>query len=159
MRGHLLDPTDGDPRLDEAIALGHDIYNLYEAGQDYSASLKRLGLIAGHPIHGFAVHDAFGSVKPEIFARRQLVAWDRLPTDITHQEMLEMIERISTAKGDQLQIQYWLVCLAASTGDDKISDLLFWPGSYFGDANDATSMSPVEILATALKSGEKRKMS
>ena len=151
MRSVVADPTGGDRRLVEAIALGHEIYALHEAGKDYSERLTRLGVVAGHPIHGFAVHAAFGSVKPETFAKRQLIDWNQLPADLTEAEMLEMIDRICQVDGDEFQMEYWLACLRTSTGDQKISDLIFWPGSYFGDGNDTRMMSSSEILTTALK--------
>jgi hypothetical protein len=115
MRSHLFDPTAGHPRLSEAIELGREIYALYEAGADYGALLKQLGIVAGHPIHGFAI-----------------------------------------TKVDELQSHYWLACLKANTGDDGISDLIFWPGAYFGDGDDTRIMSSSEILATALQSREFR---
>ena len=150
----MLDPTEGNPHLDEAIALGREIYRVFEAGQDYSTSLRRLGSIAAHPIHVHAVRAAFGSVRPETFARRQLVAWDQLPTDITEEEMLEMIERIFKPRGYELEIEYWIQCLRVNTGDEHVSDLIFWPGAYFRDGNNARQMSPSEILATALEAGK-----
>jgi hypothetical protein len=156
MRSHLLNPTKGNPHLNEAIALGREIYRLYEAAQDYSAHLKQLSLITGCPIDSFAVRSAFGSIAPETFARQLLVTWDRLPTDITEQEMLEMVERIFEANGSELQIQYWISCLRVSTGDDHVSDLIFWPGHYFRDGDNSRCMSPSEVLATALKSGGQR---
>jgi hypothetical protein len=156
MRPHLLDPTAGNPHLDEAIELGRQIYDHYEAGEDYSECVKRLGLIAGHPIHAFAVHSAFGSVSPETFARRQLIAWDQLPTDVTEEEMLEMLERMFKPKGYELEIQYWVECLRVNTGDEKVSDLIFWTGEYFGDGDNTREMTPKEMLATALKAGSAR---
>jgi hypothetical protein len=106
-------------------------------------------------VHGLAVHAAFGSIKPETFAKNQLVSWNELPMDISEQELLEMIERILTAKNSEFQIHYWIACLSANTGDVKFSDLLFWPGAYFGDGNDNRNMSPSDILATALKAGKR----
>lgn len=154
MRRHLFDPTGDDPRLSEALTLVRAIYALYATGADYDAPLKRLGLVVGHPIHGFSVDDGFGSVGPEVFARRQLIAWDQVPTDLTEDEMLEMVDGVSgVTKSDELQRDYWIACLRANTGDQKISDLIFWPGSYFGDGDDARVMSSSEILATALRAG------
>jgi len=155
MRSHLLDPTEGDARLTDAISLGREIYMLHERGADYSATVKRLSLLVEHPIADFDVEAAFGSIGPDAFARRQLIAWDQLPLDLTQQEMLEMIERVCDASGDELQIEFWLGCLRANTGDERISDMIFWPGSYFGDGNDARKMSPSEILSTASEAGEK----
>ncbi len=69
--------------------------------------------------------------------------------------MLEMIDGVcGITKADELQIDYWLACLRANTGDQNISDLIFWSGTYFGDRDDARVMTSSEILATALKSGK-----
>lgn len=156
MRRHLFDPTVDDPRLSEALALGQEIFALYEAGADYGAPLRRLGLVVGRPVHGFSVHDGFGSVGPDVFAKRQLVAWDKVPTDLTKDEMLEMVDGVcGVTKADELQRDYWLACLRANTGDEKISDLIYWPGSYFGDGDDTRVMSSSEILETALKASGK----
>ncbi len=71
--------------------------------------------------------------------------------------MLEMIDGLcGITKVDELQSHYWLACLKANTGDDGISDLIFWPGAYFGDGDDTRIMSSSEILATALQSREFR---
>jgi hypothetical protein len=116
-------------------------------------SLQRLSALSGRSISKLSVLSAFGSVSPGTFAKRQLVAWDQLPTDITEGEMLEMIERICTVKCDELQTEYWLECLRANTGDANISDLIFWPGEYFRDGNNSRRLLPSEVLATALRSG------
>lgn len=154
LRSHLLDPTANDPRLSTALALGREIYALYEAGADYDAPLRQLGVLVGRPIHGFAVRDGFGSVGPDIFARRQLVAWDQPPSDVTEEEMLEMVDGVcGVTSADELQRDYWLACLQVCTGDRKIRDLIFFPGDYFGDGDDARLMSSSEILETALRAG------
>lgn len=155
MRSHLLDPTEGDARLVEAIALGREIYLLHERRADYSGTTKRLSLLAGRPIPGHAVEAAFGSVASDTFARRQLIAWDQIPLDLSRQEMIELIDRVCHASGDELQVEFWLACLRANTGDEKIADMIFWPGTYFGDGNDARDLSPGEILSSALEAGGK----
>lgn len=150
MRPELLDPTRGDPRLPRAIALAAEIYRLHEAGRDYAPSLAALSALAERPISAFDVDSAFGSVRHETFARSLLVDWDHPPVDLTEAEMLELIERLLQPTGELLPA-YWLACLKANTGDERISDLIFWPGQYFGDGGNRRELSAAEILATALR--------
>jgi hypothetical protein len=155
VRTQLLDPTAADTRLADAIALAREIYTLFERGADYSSPVRSLGILVGHPIHDFAVRSAFGSVRPETFAKRQLIDWDRLPSDLSRREMLEIIDKFHEGKLDEFYPEYWIECLRVNTGDGRISDLIFWPGSYFGDGDDSRLMSSSEILETALKAGGK----
>ncbi len=156
MREYLFDPTATDPRLDRATQLAKNIYILFETANDYSSDLRELALLSGRPIHSFAVDAAFGSIRPETFAKKQLMNWQKLPADLTDAEMLEMAERIANVRGDEFQTEYWLACLSLNTGDERISDLFFWPGEYFGDGDNSRELSASEILAVALKSGGRR---
>jgi len=153
MRAHLLDPTQGDARLDKALALGREIYRRYEAGEDCSASLEQLRVLSGQPIDVLDVSRAFGSIRPETFAREQLIAWNELPADLACEEMLEMIELICQGESDELQTGYWIACLRLNTGDERISDLICWPYEYSGEGGK-TRMLPADILSAALKSGK-----
>jgi len=156
MRSHLFDPTEHNVHLNEAIALAQAIYALHEAGADYSAQLKRLCLISGHPIHILEVQSAIDSISPETFARNVLIDWNGISENINNEELLEMIDRICNCDGDEFQMDYWIECVRVNTRDENVSDLIFWPGTYFGDGDDSRSMSPSEILATALESGSKQ---
>ena len=150
MRPELLDPIGESQHHPEALHLAREIYRLYEAGDPYDAELKHLGLIARRPIHAFEVDAAFGSTNSDDFARKMLVNWHTLPDDLAEQEMLELVVCICEVHGDAFQLHYWMKCLEINTGDVKISDLIYWPGTYFADGNDAREMSPSEILKTAL---------
>lgn len=154
MRAELLNPS-FDPRLGPAIALAERLYQLHEAGQDYSSERAELCDLVEKPVSALDVDAAFGSIDPVTFARGLLPA--AIPNDLTADEMLEMIQRICTARGTEFQIGYWLRCLVANTGDDRISDLIFWPDEYFGDGNRARQMSPKEILETALAAGRTKR--
>ena len=150
MRSEILDPTTGNSSLQEAIALSDQIYRLHEEGQDYSAPLRRLARIAKRPIGPYAVLAAFGSIKPITFAKKQLVDWNALPNDLTEEEMLDLIQRVCQSSGSEFQTEYWIECLRMNTGDENISDLIFWPGEYFQDGDNSRELAPSEILRTAL---------
>lgn len=152
MRPELIDPTADDPRLEAAIAVGRELYARFEAGEDCTAGLQQLGSIAGMTISKFDLEGAFGSVDAKAFSRQLLVDWSRMPRGLSEPEMLELIERIVSAKADDVQTVYWLRCLEANTGDSNISDLIFWPGEYFGDGDNGRELSAEQILETALRS-------
>lgn len=123
---------------------------MHEAGGDYSAELQQLRRVSGRVISRQQVIGAFGSINTDTFARKCLVNWSELPASATEDEMLEMIQRISTANGSEFQIEYWVECLRVNTGDERISDLIFWPEEYFGRSIDR-ELSATEILNIALR--------
>ena len=149
MRPHLFDPVAPNPALPAAQKLARDIYSLHEAGASYIAELRQLGLLVGRIISLQQVMGAFGSIDPETFAQKCLVDWHALPTDATEAEMLEMLQLVCEAKGTEFQIEYWVECLRVNTGDDRLSDLIFWPDDYFGKPT-TKNLSAEEILEVAL---------
>ena len=129
--------------------LAQQIYGLHEAGAEYSSELRQLGKLVGRIISLQNVMGAFGSINPTTFARKCLVNWNALPSDATEDEMLEMLQLICEAKGSEFQVEYWVQCLRVNTGDDRISDLIFWPDEYFGRPI-VKEPSASEMLAIAL---------
>jgi hypothetical protein len=155
MREILENPFGDELALEKAITLARDLYRLHERGLDYNSPLETLSALAGKDLSKSDVRGAFGSVDPETFARDVLLARRPLPTDLSYDEMLELIRRICKVEGSEFQIGYWLSCLEANTRDGRISDLIYWPGEYFGDGDDSRELSPKEILDAALAAGRK----
>jgi len=71
--------------------------------------------------------------------------------NLTHDEMLEMIGRLCRAEGQEHERFFWIKLLETNL-DPRISDLIFWPGEYFGDGDNSRDLSPQEILSVALAS-------
>jgi hypothetical protein len=153
MRPELLNPVRDKGRLDAAIAMAHELYALHESGRDYSKALPKFSEIVGQPVSVADVHGAFGSVNAESFAEDLLADRSAIPKDLSETEMLELVKRICSAEGTESQISYWLNCLEVNTGDERLSDLIFWPGEYFGDRNNSREPTPQEILRTAMANG------
>ena len=157
MRRALLDPISDKKRLALAEAQASELYRLHEAGKNYASQLRDFAELVGKPVTKHDVDAAFGSIDPESFAQGVLANYDGVPTDLTDEEMVELFENLCTAKGTELQQSYWLRCLELNTGDDQVSDLIFWPDIYFGDGNLAREMPAKEMLQTALATGKKKK--
>lgn len=153
MRPELLTPVDDSDRLGAAAAIACEIYRLHEAGRDYAARLRELGAVVGRSVAVEEAHGAFGSVAPEAFAEQLLAAGATVPTDLSEAEMLELLDRVRRAEGTEAQLDHWLACLRANTGDERLPDLIFWPGEYFGDGDDSRELTSQDILRTALRNG------
>lgn len=155
MRLDLLEPVKDQAKLQRLLPLAEEILRLHEAGRGYKEELRTLSRTAGRIVGEPDVLAAFGSGDAEGFARRLAIDWNALPTDLTEQEMLELLEAICAARGHQVLIDYWVRCLEVNTGDAMISDLIFWPNEYFGAAYDERDLEPAEMLAVALKKRRK----
>ena len=156
MRPELVDPITDSARLQTALELAKNVYRTLEAGKDYRSHLAQLSSLTGRTITPFEVVSAVGSVSPETFVRGFLLDSSPIPTDLSDDELLELIERVVAANGSEFQIGYWVNCLRINTGDLRISDLIYWPGQYFEDGDNSRKMSTHEILDIALSNGKNR---
>ncbi|MDM0036782.1 hypothetical protein QTI33_31925 [Variovorax sp. J22P271] len=153
MRPSLANPFDDQAKLAAAVELAEELYFLQETGRPVAEVLGRLGDLLGKPFEATErlFIGAFGAVSPETFARQLLVETQQTPRDLSRVEMLELVDRIfHPSAGEEFLTEYWVECLRLNTGDDRISDLIFWPGEYFGDGDNGRQMTPDEILDTAL---------
>ena len=92
-----------------------------------------------------------GGMEHETFVRQVLCepAARKIP-DITYEELLELVTRVSGAAGAEHELHFWLRLLEANLPDPRLSDLIFWPDEYFGDGGSSRELSPKEILDIAL---------
>lgn len=155
MRPELLDPVRDQAKLQKLLPLAEDVFRLHEADQSYAEELKAISLLANRIVGKYDVDVAFGCGSPEDFARELLIDWLTLPNDLSEPEMLELLEAVCTARGNPVCYSYWVKCLEANTGDNQLSDLIFWPDKYFGDGFDGRERSPSEILEIALRNKAK----
>lgn len=70
--------------------------------------------------------------------------------NITYEELLELMMRVYNATGSETEHDYWLELLEVNLRNPRLSDLIYWPGEYFGDGNNSREMSPKELLDNAL---------
>lgn len=155
MRPEIAEPVRDQQKLAKLIPLVHQIFQLHESGRSYAEQLKQVSRIAGRVVAVPMVKYAFGTGDPEDFARRLLIDWNRIPSDLTKEEMLELLDSVCSVKGTQDRSEYWLKCLVASTGDPKLSDLIYWPDQYRNGEYADHDLSPDEILEIALRHGNR----
>jgi hypothetical protein len=52
------------------------------------------------------------------------------------------------ADGAEHEINFWV--LALNIPDPRVSDLIFWPGEYFGDGDNRRELSAEQVVDIAL---------
>lgn len=107
-------------------------------------ALANLTFIDFQGIYGGQDHDTWV---------RQVLAipYEQRLTDITKPELIEMVRRVMEADSPEHAISYWLHMLELNTQDSQISDLIFWPGEYFGDGDNTRELSPEQVVEITLR--------
>jgi hypothetical protein len=149
MRSELTTPFD-PCKFERVLPLTEAVYGLHEAGQEYAEELKQLSLVIGRVVGKVDVLGAFGSIGADEFAKRLTIDWKAIPTDLSDLELLELVDAICEGRGRAVTLEYWIEALALNSGDDKVSDLIYWPERYLGDGYDGRELTPAEILDIAL---------
>jgi hypothetical protein len=153
VRDELLKPTKPSPNHAPAKELAAKLYSLHEAGKDYAKELTEFGKLVGKQVSKFDVDSAFGTCDADEWVASYFPS--PVPKDLTREEMIELFSKLNEAGGTPTQQTFWIQCLEINTGDENVSDLIFWPGIYFGDGNNRRKMTAVEMLDTALTAGKK----
>jgi hypothetical protein len=151
MRSELLHPPIDQTAGTEAVALARDVFRLHEAGQPTELLLQRLSEVCGVELDQAMLKGAFGSVDAESFAKDLLVGKLRCPTDLSHDELLELIDAVCEVRGEEWQISFWLRCLETSTGCADIIDLIYYPSDVLGPDDGREQLTPEEILLEAAR--------
>lgn len=150
MRSELRDPVDQN-KFQQLLPLTEAVFHLHESGRGYVGELKQISRLLGRVVGQIDVLGAFGSTGADGFARRLAIDWHNVPMDLSEPELLELLDAICEVRGNQELHEYWVRCLALNTGDDRISDLIFWPEEYFGAGYDGRELTSDEILEIALR--------
>jgi hypothetical protein len=150
MRPKLRDPVDQD-KLSQLLPLTNVVFQLHESGREYVEELKHISQLLGRIVSQIDVLGAFGSTDADGFARRLAIGWHTVPMDLSEPELLELFDAVCEVRGNQELLEYWVRCLALNTGDDRVSDLIFWPEQYFGAGYDGRERSPAEMLEIVLR--------
>ena len=70
--------------------------------------------------------------------------------DLTRAELVELARRVMTVEGAEHEIHFWLDMLALNIPDPRVSDLISWPGEYFGDGDNSRELTPEQVIDIAL---------
>jgi len=69
--------------------------------------------------------------------------------NLSREELIQMFEKVIADPCDDAYLQYVFTTIRKTLGDTQISDLVFWPGEYFGDSNNQRELT-TELMADAV---------
>lgn len=153
MRADVEDPFADALALRRAVRAAEDLYARHERGEACGAPLREFASLVGRGVDAAALDAAFGSVAAETFAKRMLLDDAAIPPDLTDADLAELVGRVRAVRGDEFQLEYWMLCLERATGNDAVGDLIFWPDSYFAGRPRPETTSDAEIVAAARADG------
>lgn len=91
------------------------------------------------------------------FVRRILVAQaTEADRNLTRQDLVEMFRRVLDDPCDDEYLTFVFQTVEKTYGDRQASDLVFWPGEYFGDGDHSRVLTPEEMADAVLKRYEER---
>lgn len=93
----------------------------------------------------------YGGQEHETWVRNVLAGpYVRLVPDVSKDELVEMVRRLMEAEGTEEEMHFWLCMLEVNVPDEQISDLIYWPGEYFGDVDYPKELSAEQLVDIAL---------
>jgi len=97
----------------------------------------------------------YGGQSHDVWVRKILAKpYERRLGDVTKQELVELARRVMEGEGPDHVIDFWLSMLEINIPNNRVSDLIFWPGEYFKDVNYSEELSPEQVIEIMLKDGK-----
>ncbi len=112
--------------------------------------LHEFNQLAGTDIPFSEFQGIYGAEEHIDYVRRVLTdrATEASP-DLNREGLIEMFANVLADPCDDAYVQYVFTTIKKTFGDTQVSDLVFWPGEYFGDGNNQRELTP-ELMADAV---------
>ncbi len=141
------------PKLDEDLVqrLAKIAARLDGGDEVADASLlDEFSQLAGTDISFSEFQGIYGAEEHIDYVRRVLTdrATEASP-DLNREGLIEMFANVLADPCDDAYVQYVFTTIKKTFGDTQVSDLVFWPGEYFGDGNNQRELTP-ELMADAV---------
>jgi hypothetical protein len=141
------------PTLDEALvarltALAEQLDGGARLGEadDWAAEFNRA---AGTSFEVATFQGIYGAMEHADWVRSVLVRPVAARTEPpTRPEMIEIVARVMSAEGRESDHAFWLQILETHL-HPRASDLIYWPGRFFGDGDDSRVMTPEQVVDAA----------
>ncbi|NUT84251.1 hypothetical protein [Pseudomonas brassicacearum] len=132
--------------LAEEIDCGHPEKSLAHLAAFNKEAMTEFEFIDFQGIYGGQSHDAWV---------RKILAkpYERCLGDVTKQELIELARRVMESDGPDSSIEFWLGMLEINIPNDRVSNLIFWPGEYFNNVSYSEELTPEQVIEVALKDG------
>lgn len=118
---------------------------------EWEDELAEFNQLAGTSLEFHEFQGISGGTEHETWVRNTLsIPYAQSNLSLLPPEMLEIISRLCSGAGEEHEQFFWLKVLETHL-DPRISDLIYWPGEYFGDGDNSRQLTPQDILEIALK--------
>lgn len=149
-----LRPEFQPPKLDEAlVARLAELAGKIDGAQpgEWNDDLDEFHRLSGTDIPFEHFQGIYGGEEHEDWVRRVLLSQgtSTIP-DLTRADLIAVFEKISSGQCSGAELDFALAQLQHNLGDPQISDLIFWPGEYFGDGDNTRELTPEEMAEAAL---------
>ena len=119
----------------EMMALCDSIETELEAGGTAELLLQRWHAHARRQFDPYEFRTYWKSVSKKTFVRDALNPAPSLTEDLRYSEARDVLEAIGDADLSESATTYYLAWLEAQLPGSNISDLIYWPDEWFGDAS------------------------
>lgn len=143
------------PQLDQSVvqrlaALASEIDGCQEPRAD--ELVQEFNSLAGTDIPYSEFQGIYGAEDHEDFVRRVLTAkLTNANSTIGHAELTQMFARISANPSDDAYLSFVFSTIEKTFDDAQVSDLVFWPGDYFGDGDNSRELTPKQMADAVLE--------
>ncbi|QDU11059.1 hypothetical protein [Gimesia aquarii] len=143
------------PHLDEALVQRlAELANELDGADEHDAKplLEEFNELAGTSIPFAEFQGIYGAEDHIDYVRRVLT--DKLTnadSSLTRDDLTEMFKRVCENPTDDAYLQFMFSTIKKTFGDHQISDLVFWPGEYFGDGDNSREQTPEEMAEAVLE--------
>ncbi|WP_040768754.1 hypothetical protein [Novipirellula maiorica] len=113
--------------------------------------LEEFNRLAGTEIPFAEFQGIYGGEDHITYVRRVLTerATNADPS-LDRDRLIEMFTKVLADPCDDAYLEYVFATVEKTFGDSQVSDLVFWPGVYFGDADNQRELKPDEMADAVL---------
>lgn len=140
LRQELQPPPLDIPTVDRLEQLAEQIVDAIDSGTDHARLIAEFNTATGQSYDSGDFDGAAGSMPMRDFVESALTEAPRI-TGITHNEFIEIIERLMRAEGSERERLFYLQLLERSLPHPRISELIY----------HSEHKTPAEIMENALR--------
>lgn len=118
---------------------------------EWEDALEEFNRLSPSPLTFDDFQGIYGAEEHEDYVRRLLVTHQvPIVSNLAREDIVSVFERILNSQCPDHERSFLIEALKLNLGDSQISDLIYWPGIYFGDDNNARNQTPAEMADAAL---------
>ncbi|MSU79642.1 MAG: hypothetical protein EXS16_16335 [Gemmataceae bacterium] len=140
--------------LDDMFALCDLIERELESGETAEVLLKRWHVHARRRCDPFEFKTYWTAISKETFVLNALNPEPRFDNDVVYAEALAVLDAVGNAAVPESEIQYYLFWLEAQFPNSNMSNLIYWPDEWFGDASLFREASGAFKLGSSLSNDQ-----